>query len=210
MVSRYPSGRQYTRRTAKNACEFLWSVWQEQGIPVYQQVDNESCFSSGFTHAGVLGQVVRLALLVGTQLVFSPFYHPESNGSVERFHQDYVHFVWQKALLPDLPAVRRRSALFYHHYPISCHHSQLQGRSPKECHLAVPGRKIPSGFRLPKRSPLTAGQVHFIRTIRTMISPWNVGCIIMHGVSRALLYRVSRQIRVEDVRLRIALYLDDA
>jgi hypothetical protein len=33
--------------------------------------------------------VLRLALLVGTQLVFSPVRHPESNGTIERFHQDY-------------------------------------------------------------------------------------------------------------------------
>jgi transposase InsO family protein len=55
----------------------------------YTQIDNESCFSGGFTHPGVLGKVLRLGLYVGTELVFSPFRHPESNGYVERFHQDY-------------------------------------------------------------------------------------------------------------------------
>jgi len=165
VVSRYPSGRQYASRTAQNACDFLWAVWQEQGIPDYQQVDNEGCFSGGFTHPGVLGKVVRLGLLVGTQMVFSPFYHPESNGTVERFHQDYAKFVWQKETLPDLSAVRQRSALFYRNYRASHHHSQLQGRSPSECHLAQPGRWIPPGFHLPERLPLTAGQVHFIRAV---------------------------------------------
>jgi hypothetical protein len=165
VVSRYPSGRQWAGRTAKNACDFLWAVWQEQGIPTYQQVDNESCFSGGFTHPGVLGQVLRLGLLVGTQLVFSPFYHPASNGTVERFHQDYAHFVWDKDRLPDLPAVRQRSALFYRHYRASRHHSQLAGRSPAECHLAQPARPLPPGFHLPQRLPLTAGQVHFIRAV---------------------------------------------
>lgn len=165
VVSRYPSGRQSAHRTAQEACDFLWAVWQEQGLPAYQQVDNESCFSGGFTHAGALGKVIRLALLVGTQLVFSPVYHPESNGTVERFHQEYARFVWKKELLPDLSAVRQRSALFYRNYRASRHHSQLQGRSPTECHASQPRRTLPPDFRLPKRLPLTAGQVHFIRAV---------------------------------------------
>jgi transposase len=165
VVSRYPGGEQYASRTAADACNFLWSVWQELGIPDYQQVDNEGCFSGGFTHPGVLGKVVRLALLLGIQVVFSPFYHPESNGWVERFHQDYAKFVWKKDILPDLSAVRQRSALFYRNYRTSYHHSQLLGRSPIECHLAYPARKIPAEFCLPKNLPVTAGQVHFIRAV---------------------------------------------
>jgi len=163
VVSRYPSGRQYERRTAQNACDFLWAVWQEQGLPRYQQVDNESCFSGGYTHPDVLGKVVRLALFVGVELVFSPYYHPQSNGSVERFHRDYAAFVWQKEPLADLPAVRQRSALFYRAYRTSRHHSQLQGRSPAECHRTVEKRNLPANFRLPERLPITAGRVHFIR-----------------------------------------------
>jgi hypothetical protein len=163
IVSRYPSGMQFENRTAHNACKFLVGVWQEQGIPTFQQVDNEGCFCGGYTHAGILGQIVRLALMVGTQLVFSPFYHPESNGFVERFHQDYAQFVWNKVLLPDLSAVRQRSALFFHNYRQSRHHSQLQGRSPIECHLSQPGRSFPDEFTLPCHLPLTCGQIHFIR-----------------------------------------------
>jgi hypothetical protein len=140
-------------------------VWQAQGLPDYQQLDNEGCFSGGFTHPGVLGKVVRLGLLVGTQLVFSPFYHPESNGTVERFHQDYAKFVWKKEVLADLSSVRQRSALFFRNYRASRHHSQLQGDSPIERHLAQPKRTIPAGFRLPNSLPLTAGQVHFMRAV---------------------------------------------
>ncbi len=41
VVSKYAGGRQDGRRTAANACDFLWRVWQEQGFPTYQQVDKE-------------------------------------------------------------------------------------------------------------------------------------------------------------------------
>jgi transposase InsO family protein len=96
VVSRYPVGGQYASRRSQDAADFLIQAWQTLGIPNFTQVDNEGCFSGGFTHPGVLGKVLRLALFVGTELVFSPVYHPESNGSVERFHQDYNQNVWRK------------------------------------------------------------------------------------------------------------------
>jgi transposase len=70
VVSRYPTGWQSLTKTAQDAAEFLVQVWQEVGLSHYTQVDNESCFSGGFTHPYVLGRVVRLALAVGTELVF--------------------------------------------------------------------------------------------------------------------------------------------
>ena len=166
VVSRYPSGRQYTRRTAENACCFLLETWREQGVPRYQQVDNEACFSGGFKHPGVLGKVVRLALLVGTELVFSPFYHPESNGFVERFHRDYAGFVWERVHLTDIEAVRQRSREFFSRYRESRHHSRLVGRSPAQVHWRAPVRPLPDNISLDgKRLPLTEGRVHFIRAV---------------------------------------------
>jgi len=78
VVSRYPTGRQYLTKRSVDAVSFLLHVWNDLGIPDYTQVDNESCFSGGFTHPGVLGKVLSLALTVGTELVFSPVRHPSS------------------------------------------------------------------------------------------------------------------------------------
>ena len=72
VVSRYPTGQQYTTKRSVDAVQFLLQVWRDLGVPDYTQVDNESCFSGGFTHLGVLGKVLRLGLMVGTELVFSP------------------------------------------------------------------------------------------------------------------------------------------
>lgn len=128
-------------------------------------MDNESCFCGGYKHPGVIGKVVRLALYAGVQPIFSPFYHPESNCFVERFHQDYSDFVWNKAHLENLAAVRQRSAGFFSNYRASHHHSALAGHSPLEIHRALLVRKLPSDFSLPKRLPITAGQVHFLRAV---------------------------------------------
>lgn len=96
VVSRYPTGRQYTTKRSEDAASFLLQVWRDLGVPDCTQVDNEGCFSGGFNHPRVLGKVLRLALMVGTELVFSPIRHPESNGHAERFHQDYSKNVWAR------------------------------------------------------------------------------------------------------------------
>ncbi|HEY5573078.1 MAG TPA: helix-turn-helix domain-containing protein [Anaerolineales bacterium] len=166
VVSRYPAGQPFLSKRSQEAIDFLLYVWREIGLSEFTQVDNEGCFSGGFTHPGVLGKVLRLALLVGTQLVFSPIRHPESNGTVERFHQDYSKNVWDKIELPDFQAVQTCSPAFFEAYRRSEHHSALQGCCPAELH---PGQivwpQVPQGFKPPARLPLTVGQVHFIRRV---------------------------------------------
>jgi transposase InsO family protein len=165
VVSRYPAGKQYANKRSGDAMDFLLHSWRELGLSNYLQMDNESCFSGGYKHPGVIGQVVRLALYVGVQPVFSPIYHPESNAFVERIHQDYSDFVWKKEHLENLAAVHQRSALFFPNYRNSHHHSALGGHSPLEIHRTVPARKLPLGFSPPNPLPITAGQVHFLRAV---------------------------------------------
>jgi putative transposase len=165
VVSRYPAGKQFKQKRSADAADFLIHTWRELGLSKYLQMDNESCFNGGYRHPGVIGKVVRLALSVGVQPVFSPFYHPQSNGSVERFHQDYSAFVWNKVHLENLAAVRQRSALLFPNYRNSHHHSALNGKSPLEIHTATPPRRLPTDFTCPRKLLITAGQVHFIRAV---------------------------------------------
>jgi hypothetical protein len=165
VVSRYPAGKPYASKSSGDATDFLLHVWRELGLSEYLQMDNESCFSGGYKHAYVIGKAVRLALLVGVQPVFSPFYHPKSNAHVERFHQDYSAFVWKKGRMENLSDVRKRSALFFPNYRCSHHHSQLAGHSPQEIHPLHSFHKLPAGFRLPVKLPITEGQIHFMRAI---------------------------------------------
>jgi transposase len=166
VVSRYPTGEAYERRRSVDAQAFLIHVWQEIGLPKYTQVDNEACFSGGFTHPGVLGKVLRLALYVGTELVFSPVRHPQSNGSVERFHQDYDKHVWEDTHLQDCADVQEHADQFFADYRGSRHHSALGGRSPAEAHASSTRNRLSAAFELPKgRLPLTEGCVHFMRRV---------------------------------------------
>jgi transposase len=165
VVSRFPDGQQYANKSTESALDFLLHLWQAVGIPHYTQVDNESSFCGGRTHPGVIGRVARLALLVGTELVFSPFYSPECNGFVERFHQDYSANVWEKVTMQDLEEVCKASAAFFPRYRASEHHSQLAGHSPAAIHFAPPMRRLPANFKNPAHLPITEGKVHFMRAV---------------------------------------------
>lgn len=165
VVSRYPTGYAYKQRRGQDACDFLLHVWQEMGVPTYTQVDNEGCFSGGHTHPYVLGKVVRLALTVGTELVFSPFYHPESNNYVERFHQDYNLHVWDNTYLEDHSAVNTQAEHFYQLYRQRLDHSAIVGQSPAR----LQGKRLrlisPTFTGLEHPLPLRTGKVHFMRRV---------------------------------------------
>ncbi len=166
VVSRYPTGQALAQKRAEDAAKFLIHVWQEMGIPRYTQVDNESCFSGGFTHERVLGQVVRLALHIGTELLFSPTYYPQSNGFIERFHRDYNRHVWDNTYLDSINAVNLQSSHFFPLYRRRQSHGKLQGLSPEFIHHQISPRKLVASFVYPApKIPLRSGRIHFIRRV---------------------------------------------
>lgn len=181
VVSRYPTGRSYEQRRSVDAADFLIHVWQELGIPQYTQVDNEGCFSGGTPHTHVLGKVVRLALTVGTELVFSPVNHPQSNGSIERFHQDYNQHVWQDTYLSNLDAVNQQGDAFFALYQQREDHSQLNGQTPTALHHQQQPEKLDVAFKMSSpKLPLREGRIHFMRrvtpegTVRVLNADWAV------------------------------------
>ena len=192
VVSRYPYSRAFGRRRSREAVAFLTELWHRNGVPTYTQVDNEGCFSGGH-HPGVLGRVIRAALMAGTELVFSPIRHPQSQGTVEAFHRIYGQHVWEGTLLADLEAVNAKTQRFlaaYRQRP----HPQLGEQSPHQVHRQERRRALaPWAYRLltspSRRWPIYAGRVHFIRrveadgTIRVLNLRWQVpGAAIGQGV----------------------------
>lgn len=165
VVSRYPDGKQYDRKTTGNVLDFCVKMFQNIGISEFTQMDNESSFNGGRTHPYIIGRVARLMLLVGTELVYSPFYHPESNAYVERFHQDYGKNVWEKVPMQGLIEVHKVSSRFFARYRISKHHSELDGYSPMSLHFEKSFRVLPKPFVLPKPLPITEGKIHFMRAV---------------------------------------------
>lgn len=165
VVSRYPEGKQYARKSTDEVLDFCLKTFHSIGISEYTQMDNESSFNGGRTHPYVIGRVPRLMLLVGTELLYSPYYHPKSNAFVERFHQDYNKHVWKKVQMQNLAHVQHTSARFFGRYRLSRHHSALNGQSPAARHFASPPHFLPTDFVLPKPLPITEGKIHFMRAV---------------------------------------------
>lgn len=204
VVSRYPEGKQYDSKATNQVLDFCLKIYQNLGISEFTQMDNESSFNGGRTHPYVIGRVPRLMLLVGTELVFSPYYHPESNAYVERFHQDYTKNVWKKTPMENLPQVNQTSSRFFARYRISRHHSQLHGQSPAALHFENPIRALPKDFVVPNPLPITEGKIHFMRavsedqTIPVFNVNWSTGLAQPHqGVWATL------SIATHEARLRI-------
>jgi hypothetical protein len=165
VVSRYPEGKQYDSKATDNVLDFCVKMFQTIGISAFTQMDNESSFNGGRTHPYVIGRVARLMLLVGTELVYSPLRHPESNAYIERFHQDYGKNVWEKVAMQNLIEVHKVSSRFFARYRISKHHSELDGQSPISLHFEKPFRVLPNNFGIPKPLPITEGKIHFMRAV---------------------------------------------
>ena len=93
--------------------------------------------------------------------------YPQSNGTVERFHQDYQAHVWQDTYLADPTAVQQQAEQFFELYRHSEHHSALLDQTPALLHQGTPATRLEQVFRLPTvKLPLYAGQVHFIRQVQ--------------------------------------------
>lgn len=202
VVSRYPEGKPYERKSTDEVLDFCLKTFQSIGIAEYTQMDNESSFNGGRTHPYVIGRVPRWMLLVGTELIYSPFYHPESNAFVERFHQDYSQNVWQKTQLQHLAHVQQTSARFFGRYRLSRHHSELHGQSPASLHFANPPHLLPKDFILPKPLPITEGKIHFMRavsedqTIPVFNVNWSAGLAQPHQGVWATLFITTRGARL--------------
>jgi transposase InsO family protein len=187
VVSRYPAGTVYLHRRARDAADVLISVMQTIGIPTYMHVDHEGCFSGGSTHPYVIGQCVRLALQLGIELVCSPVRHPQSNGCIERLHQEDQRHVWQDTYLADEDAVQAQAKQFFEQYRASGHHAALAGHTPHDLHHRVAPRLLDAADTLPtERLPVSAGRLHFMRrvqpdgTVSVLNVPWQVPVSDVH------------------------------
>jgi hypothetical protein len=107
-----------------------------------------------------------LALEIGTELLFSPVCHPESNGTVERFHQDCDRQLWEDTYFDNMDEVLEQSQHFFRLYRWREDHSKLNEQSPEAVHSQHLMQKLVSDFTPSEtRRPLKEGRVHFMRRV---------------------------------------------
>jgi hypothetical protein len=161
----------------------LLQTWQTLGIPAFLQLDNDAAFCGGYKTPRRIGQVVRLCLYLGIELIFLPVAEPERNGEVEELNGLWSRAFWQRQRFRSFRHVYRASPRFVHWY-LRCYAPPvLAGKTPAQAQRTEHAERLtPRQIRrLPEPFPITAGRIHFIRrvqvdgTIAFLSETWRVG-----------------------------------
>ncbi len=163
----YPCGQVSPNKTTDAVLAFLLANWQVTGVPRILQVDNEMSFTGG-RWISRLGRMVRLALLLGCEVWFNPFYMPECNAYVERFHGLCDQFFWTRHRFPSPADIVQPYQVFLQAFREEHTPESLAGQTPTQRRQALPDNRattLPQGLTwTPGRSlPLVTGRVHCLR-----------------------------------------------
>jgi hypothetical protein len=155
----------HATKTAAAAREHLLQTWQQLGVPDMAQFDNESSFSGG-NHPWVLGQVVRLCLYMGIEVLFIPLGEADYNSPVETFNHLWAQQFWGRHHFKrrrDVSRVWRTFLTWYRSQYIA----PRQPDTPERMRLGVRLHTLApcEAIGLPKRLPICAGRVHAVRRV---------------------------------------------
>lgn len=164
---------QYLQATSRNSCHHLLKTWGNIGFPLLQQFDNGSVFCGGPTHPRIIGQVVRLCLMCGIEIFFTPIYEAKRNYQIETFHSLWLRSFWQRHHFTQLKQIQREQPVFLRWHQRQYHPPQLHGLTPAQIYATQPVRLLTTELQaaLPRldqeRLPITAGYIHFMRKVET-------------------------------------------
>jgi putative transposase len=174
---------QHSDKTTSSILAHLLASWAHLGIPACEQMDNESSFRGGQSHPRVIGQVVRLCLFVGVEVLFIPEYEAKRNYWVEGFHSLWVEAFWSRKNFGSLSEVQRETPTFLHWYHRRYRPPSLEGKTAAEMGRGFQAMKLTAGLRrlIPESLPITRGRINFIRKVdqmgkvRILNETWLVG-----------------------------------
>jgi putative transposase len=144
------------------------TTWKTLGIPDFLQLDNDAAFCGGYKVPRVFGQLVRVSLALGIELVFLPIAEPECNGEVEELNGLWGRAFWERRRFRSFAHVRRASPAFLHWYLTQYGPPFLANQTPQQAQRTEPLHHLTAAqcARLQEPLPITAGRVHFIRRVR--------------------------------------------
>ena len=156
--------RPYKSKKALFATEFLIYAWQEAGIPKYLQVDNEIVFKGSNRHPRTFGDVIKLCLNLGVEIIFVPEAEPWRQGFVERFNDVYDKMFFRIQFFNDFDHLRKESKVFENFHNKNHCYSKLKGKTPSIVHSPIKKNTLPEDIITNKHNlPFKDGRVSFIR-----------------------------------------------
>lgn len=146
------------------ATEFLVSAWKKLGIPKYLQVDNELLFKGSNRHPRTFGDVIKLCLYLGVEIIFVPEAEPWRQGVIEKFNDVYDKTFFRAQQFKNLRHLKRESLVFENFHNCNHRYGKLNGKSPWFVHTSITRKLLPKSFDLHKCCiPFKDGKVSFIR-----------------------------------------------
>ena len=119
-------------RATEQVIPGLWNIWSRLGIPNFLQLDNELVFFGNRRYPNALGQVMRLCLQAGVELVFIPVREPWRNGIVEKFNDHWNRKFYQRVSILSFKLLRSESLQFDNRHNSTWRYTKLAGRTPTE------------------------------------------------------------------------------
>jgi len=146
------------------ATDVLVYAWQTIGIPKFLQVDNELSFKGSNRHPRTFGDVIKLCLYSGVEIIFIPEAEPWRQGVIEKFNDVYDKTFFRTQIFKDFDHLSKESYVFENFHNNNHHYSKLKGKTPWSVHTSVAKRILSKDFDLHKRYiPFKDGRVSFIR-----------------------------------------------
>ena len=144
----------------------LVTSWQWLGVPVYLQMDNALEFRGSHRYPRSFGQVVRVAVDIGTEPLFNPPHEPWRNGGVERqngFLEDRLLAIE----LDDFEALTREVQVCQDACNATHRLAAFDGLTPNQLASQASLRLLSSAYTRHQRPlPQHGGFVMFIRLVR--------------------------------------------
>lgn len=166
-VRQLPFMRLITTKNRLNVADFMVTAWQEVGLPDALHIDNDAVWRGSSFGKRSFSFIVRLCLLLGIEVVFTPPYTPEANPLIESFNGIWDRNFWQRTTFDSLQHLETELP----HFESWCRERRpLPGHNRRSSVDLYPDF-VPlcladdfSQHRLPSL-PLTQGLVHFIRFV---------------------------------------------
>lgn len=139
------------------------SGWQRLGIPNYLQVDNELSFRGSNRYPRSFGQLIRLCLYLGVEILFIPQAEPWRNGIVEKFNDVYDKLFLRRQQFNSLALLQKELLRFESFHNNHHRYAKLAQRTPWAVHTAKSRHLLRKSFALSNPFPWRDGKVSFIR-----------------------------------------------
>lgn len=154
----------YKGKKAVFATEFLVYAWKEIGIPKYLQVDNEIVFKGSNRHPRTFGDVIKLCLNLGVEIIFVPEAEPWRQGVIEKFNDVYDKMFFRSQFFNDFDHLRKESKVFENFHNNNHCYSKLKGKTPWAVHSSIKRKDLPESLTVDRRNlPFKDGKVSFVR-----------------------------------------------